>query len=125
MVALASLLLVTGVVLSRVPQLITFAGPSPTAALTVEPSFEAPRAAMVPVVFHPDSAQPARVVKAKARLRMRANLRRVQARPMLQMPWAYSVSERPVQARETLVRVKLVTSYAAVPFGDGWLIVQL
>ena len=100
--------------LGRVPQVIRFAPPQLSSAVP----FIAPaaNASIVPVVFHPGAQKSAATLHRVSARRIAA------ARPA---PHVYRAVSHPRRSQDGLVQVKFTYSYAAVPFGDGWLIVQL
>ena len=134
-----------GAVMARVPHFVTFtnahAVPESYASIAVADSHSS-----VPVVYHPETAQPqATLLKAV----MRSAPRVSPALQPLPLRTAHPMKQRrrhsrllraaaaaPVPGRANLYHARLVQafyvlpdefspSYAAVAFGDGWLIVQL
>jgi beta-lactamase regulating signal transducer with metallopeptidase domain len=135
----------TGAEMARVPHFVTFtdahAVPESYASIPVADSRSS-----VPVVYHPETAQPrATLLKAVMRSAPRVSptlqplpLRKAHAlkqrrrhSPMLRAAAAASVAGRANPYRGRLVQAFYVLpnefspSYAAVRFADGWLIVQL
>ena len=115
---LACVIVIAAEGMTRVPHLVTFSSPVFSAAASPVPlPAESFGAKAVPVVFHPAVARAAR-----RPVRVRAVQKRL---PALIQPRMYSTIARTTRRPDGLVAVRISYSYAAVPFGDGWLIVQL
>jgi hypothetical protein len=142
-VALLSLGLAAGAVeMARAPRLVSFtdAVSVPLAVPAVEAAVVGPKPGLLGVpVACPKTAQPrATMVKAVLPVTPKPVMRKVQLARAAQQPReVLTMAEEPsarVQGRRFtryserqvyLVRAEFTYSYAAVPFGDGWLIVQL
>ena len=123
--AVACLLLATADGIVHAPALVSF---GPAAVPVVAAGFgEMSSPPVVPVVFRPAAPQAhATLVSAKTYLPVRKPVRVRKAVRPAGVPQGFitvSVPRRVVPAYA--VPVRFTYSYAAVPFGDGWLIVQL
>ncbi len=118
---LACMLAAGAVELSKAPELLSFASPLSVAAV-VEPRITLAQGfTATPVVYHVAAR------RTSPPAPHRATFRRVQKRaasPAVR-PRMFLTAARPQPAPAGLVEVRFAYSYAAVPFGDGWLIVQL
>lgn len=153
--AFAALMLTLGggaFLLAHAPRLVSFSS-APSVAASETPAIPPAsgiQAASVPVLYHSEAAQPrmtllkatlpstqsASTAANKPALKRNASSQAVSAQtPLQQTPRvirtkADSNSVTPSRPHRTTVRAYYITtdfapSYAAVPFGDGWLIIQL
>lgn len=123
---LACLLVVASGGMARVPQLVSFSTPALSASANPA-TFTVSRAndPVVPVMFHAAPPRPLSIVRVSSHHAPRSRATHKRYPGAWNAQRMYTTVAYPKPARQALVEVRFSYSYAAVPFGDGWLIVQL
>jgi beta-lactamase regulating signal transducer with metallopeptidase domain len=121
--AIACVLLATADGIAHAPRIVSFA--SPAAAAVADVQYAQPLAPAVPVIFRADRQPSIQLTSTSAPRARKASALRHRSRPAAEPGFYTTAAPRRVEARSYMVPVEFTYSYAAVPFGDGWLIVQL